>query len=152
VPKRIRLLSGLGDAHYVDLCSVTTEGTRRSAEEWARAVVDGTAGHRAQFVWRVILGLRLEPRSAPDSIGGWRIADRGEGWIRCEARSWGLTAHILCYVDERQVSVAVFVRFDRPLAALVFAPVGLGHRLAIPGLLREAVIEEQRRALPPDRA
>jgi hypothetical protein len=150
IPEKIRVLAAMDDADYSDLCTVTTGGTRRSAEEWARTVVERVAGARAQFVWRVILGLRLEPRSAPGCIGGWRIADRGEGWVRCEARSWGTTAHILCYVDDRQVSVAVFARFDRPLAAMVFAPVGFGHRLVIPAMLHRAVREEQRRGPHPD--
>ena len=42
-------------------------------------------------------------------------------------------------VDDGQLSVATFVRYDRPIAALVWPPLSAGHRLAMPGLLRKTV-------------
>ncbi|MGH7856074.1 MAG: hypothetical protein ACREQY_02000, partial [Candidatus Binatia bacterium] len=72
-------------------------------------------------------------------VGGWQIADRGDSWIRLEASSCFLTAHIVVKVDDGQVSVATFIRYDRPLASLVWRPLSAGHRLAMPGLLRDAV-------------
>src|SRR5207247_1749306 len=72
-----------------------------------------------------------------DYVGGWKIADRGDRWIRSEAGSWFMTAHIVVQVDDGQLSVATFVRYDRPIAALVWPPLSAGHRLAMPGLLRK---------------
>jgi hypothetical protein len=37
------------------------------------------------------------------------------------------------------VTVATFIRYDRPLAAFVWPPLSVGHRKAMPGLLRRAV-------------
>jgi hypothetical protein len=122
---------------YVDLFTITTDGAASgSPEQWARAAVEDAAGLAGQFVWRVLVGLRLERRPAPDCVGGWKVADRGDSWIRLEAASWFLTAHLVVRVDDGHVSVATFIRYDRPIAALVWPPLSAGHRLAMPGLLR----------------
>jgi len=140
VPGAIRSLSTLASPDYVDLLTVTTsEGAGRSPEQWARAGIEDAAGLAGQFVWRVLVGLRLERRSSPDHVGGWRIADRGDSWIRLEAASWFLTAHIVVQVDDGQLSVATFIRYDRPIASLVWPALSIGHRLAMPGLLRQTV-------------
>ena len=139
VPEAIRSLSTLASPDYVDLFTIATDrAAGRSPEQWARAAVEA-AGLAGQFVWRVLCGLRLERRPSPDYVGGWKIADRGDRWIRSEAASWFMTAHIVVQVDDGQLSVATFVRYDRPIAALVWPPLSAGHRLAMPGLLRKTV-------------
>ena len=139
VPGAIRSLSTLASPDYVDLFTIATDrAAGRSPEQWARAAVEA-AGLAGQFVWRVLCGLRLERRPSPDYVGGWKIADRGDRWIRSEAASWFMTAHIVVQVDDGQLSVATFVRYDRPIAALVWPPLSAGHRLAMPGLLRKTV-------------
>jgi len=65
----------------------------------------------------VILGLRLGPRSSPEHLFGWGIADEGEGWVRIEAATWFMTAHLILKLDEHQFSVALFAGYDRPMAA-----------------------------------
>lgn len=140
VPETILSLSKLDRPDYVDLFAVTTsEAGKRSPEQWARDAIEDAVGLGGQFVWRVLLGLRLERRSSPDHVGGWKIAARGDRCIRLEAASWFLTAHIVVQVDDGQVSVATFIRYDRPIAALVWPPLSIGHRRAMPGLLRHAV-------------
>jgi hypothetical protein len=135
VPDVIRSLSPEHD--YVDVFTLTTGAARdRSVEQWARAGIEDAAGLAGQFVWRVVLGLRLETR--PDRVGGWKIADRGDDWLRVEASSWFLTAHMLVHVHDAQVTVATFIRYDTPLARLVWPRLAVGHRRAMPGLLRRA--------------
>jgi hypothetical protein len=137
VPEAIRLLSSL-NPDYVDVCTAMTSGaTWRSPEEWARAAVESAAGFGGQFVWRVILGLRLQ--SGPRHVGGWEVAGQGENWITLEASSWFLTAHLVIKVDDEQVSVATLIRYDRAVAALMWTPVSVVHRRAMPSLLRHAV-------------
>src|SRR5215813_3694785 len=139
VPGTIRSLSTMTRPDYVDLFSVTTSGVAsRSAEQWTRAAVEA-AGLAGQFVWRVLCGLRLERRASPDHVGGWKIADRGDSWIRAEAASWFMTAHVVLKVDDGQLSVATFIRYDRPMAALVWPPLSAAHRFMMPGLLRQTV-------------
>jgi hypothetical protein len=147
VPLAIRWLSTLSHPDYVDFFTVTTDGaTDRSAEQWARAMVEAPpARFWGPFVWRVVLGLRLEERFSPDCVGGWKIADRGESWLRVEASSWFLTAHLIFQVDDRQLSFATFVRYDRAGAALVWLPVSMLHRQAVPVLLHYAARDQRSR-------
>src|SRR5262245_40476571 len=147
VPESIRSLTTLAHPDYVDLFAIETKSAaRRSPEQWARAGVEEAAGFGGQLVWRVLLGLRLESRSSPDLVGGWRIAGRGDCWVRLEAASWFITAELVVHVDEGRVSVATFIRYDRLMAALVWPALSIGHRRAMPGLLRHAVKTSASRA------
>jgi hypothetical protein len=140
VPAAIRSLTTMTSPDYVDVFTVTTSNAAgASPEQWARAGIEEAAGDGGQFVWRVLLGLRLERQPSSDRVGGWKIADRGDSWIRLEAASWFLTAHLVVQVDDRGVTVATFISYDRPPAAFVWPPLSVGHRKAMPGLLRRAV-------------
>ena len=139
LPEPIASASGMDRWDYVDLFTIAAASARRrSAEQWARAGVDVAAGDGGQFVWRVLLGLRLAPRTSADHIAGWKIAGRGDHWIRLEATSWFLTAHLVVWVGDGEVSIATFIRYERPPASLVWPPLSLGHRQAMPGLLVRA--------------
>ena len=50
-----------------------------------------------------------------------------------------MTAQLVLVVDDGHLSVATFIRYDRPMAALVWPPLSAGHRLLMPGLLRGTV-------------
>lgn len=140
VPEAIRSLSNMDSPDYASLFTATTaQAADRSPEEWARAIVAGVPAASRLIVWRAICGLRLDPGASADHIAGWRIADRGETWLRAEAASSFLTAHIVFQVDDRQLSFATFVRYDRPRAAVVWPPVAVVHHRAVPYLLRTAV-------------
>src|SRR5918995_4942694 len=106
VPEAIRSLDTLASPDHVDLFTATTSAaTDKSPEEWMRAVLEETpTGRSAPSLWG-LLGLRLGPRPSPDYIQGWKIADRGDDWIRIEATSWFLTAHAVCHVEDGKVSV-----------------------------------------------
>lgn len=96
VPEAIRSLSTLESPDYVDLFIATANGaTDKTPEQWARATVEGVHPWARFVAWRVLCGLRLEPRPSPDYLAGWRIADRGDSWIRMEASSWFMTAQIV---------------------------------------------------------
>jgi hypothetical protein len=140
IPEAIHCLDTLASPDYVDLFIARTSGaTDKSAEEWARAVLEDTpTGRSAPVLWRR-LGLRLGPTPSPDYIQGWKILDRGDDWIRIEATSWFMTAHAVVHVDDGQVSIALFVRYDRPIAATIWPPVSVMHRRAVPVMLGEAV-------------
>ena len=139
VPKGIRRLGAMVSPDYVDLSTVTIGATDKSPEEWARAVLEETpTGRSAPFLWRA-LGLRLGPPNSPGYVQGWKIADRGDDWVRIEAASCFMTGHAVVQLDDRQLSVALFVRYDRPIAALIWPPVSVVHRRAMPVLLRQAL-------------
>ena len=140
IPEAIRRLDTLASPDYVDLFTATTSrATDKSAEEWARAMLEETpTGRSAPLLWRR-LGLRLGPTPSPDCVQGWKIADRGGDWIRIETRSWFMTAHAVVQVDDGHVSLALFVRYDRPIAALIWPPVSVLHRRGVPVMLHQAL-------------
>ena len=140
VPEAIRSLDTFDNPDYVDLFTVTTSrATEKSPEQWARAVLESTPlGQSARSLWR-LLGLRLGPRHSAHHVQGWKIAARGDNWIRLETASWYMTGHAVVRVDEGHVSVALFLRYNRWVAALVWAPVGVMHRRGVPAMLHQAL-------------
>lgn len=138
IPQAVRALSPT-DPDYIDVFTlITHDASHRSPEQWARAAFEDVAGLQGQFIWRVLLGLRLQRRASPDHVAGWRIADRSDRGIRLEAHSWMLTGHLVVQVDDEQVSLATIVRYDRPIAARIWSPLSSVHRRLAPGLLRDA--------------
>jgi hypothetical protein len=140
VPAAIRAVDTLASPDYVDSFTATASGaSEKSPEEWARVVLEDTpTGRSAPLLWR-LLGLRLGPRPSPEYVQGWKIADRGDDWIRLEVTSRFLTAHAVVHVDDGHVSIALFVRYDRAIAAIVWPPVSVMHRRAVPVMLHQAV-------------
>lgn len=146
VPETIRALGSLAKLDYVDLFVATTsKATDTSAEEWARSAMEGASPAGRFIAWRVLCGLRLEPRPSPVYVAGWKIAERGDNWIRVKASSWFMSARIVFQVDEGRVSFATFIRYDRPIGALVWRPVSVIHRAIAPDFLRAAVKRVERR-------
>jgi hypothetical protein len=139
----MRLLGGLASPDYLDLFTASTNAaSQRSAEEWARAVLEGAPNHvglPALFAQRFLLGLRLGPRRSPDHIFGWKIAGRGDGWVRIEAASWLMTGAMVFKVDEARLYLATFVRYERRITALVWPPGSLFHRRVGLTALRHAI-------------
>lgn len=141
VPERVRAVTTLGRVDYVDLFTVTTAtAAENSAERWARAVLEQAPISRrnARRFWR-LMGLRLGPPQSPDHVQGWRIAARGDTWLRLETASWYVTAQAVCLVEEGRVSISLSLRHDRPVGALVWALVSGPHQRAVPVMLRQAV-------------
>jgi hypothetical protein len=141
-PDAIRAASALPDADYADLFTVDAPGAgARSPEEWARRVLEQApvARDNARRFWRM-LGLRLGPPGSPDHVQGWRIAARGEGWIRLETASWYLRAQAVCLVEDDRVSMSLSLRYRHPRAVghVVWALIERPHRRALPLMLRQA--------------
>jgi len=141
VPEAVRALTTLGQIDYVDLFTVTTpEAQDRTAEEWARTILEQTPLSRrnARVLWR-LMGLRLGRPGSPDHVHGWRIDGRGDNWLRLETSSWYVTGQALCIVEDGQVSLSLSLRYDRAIAARVWAPVEGPHQRGVPVMLRQAV-------------
>lgn len=148
VPEAVLALSTITDPDYVDLFTLTTsDASDRSPEQWARAAFEDVAGLAGQFIFRVLLGLRLKWRPSPGYVAGWKIADRGDGWLRLEAHSWMLTDHLVGQVDHEELSLATFVRYHRPIGSRIWSLLSATHRQQAPGFLRQAhrVLQERRR-------
>jgi hypothetical protein len=143
VPEPIRSLGGLADPDYRDVFTATAdEASEKPAEDWARMVLERVMPSYIRLgvfvAQRLLLGLRLGPRRSSDYIAGWKIAARGEGWVRLEAASWMMTASLVFKVDEARLSLATFFRYDRRIAALVWPPISIAHRKVGLTLMRRA--------------
>jgi hypothetical protein len=140
IPETLRSHDTLASPDYVDVFTATASGvTDRSPEEWARAVLEETpTGRSARALWQS-LGLRLGPTPSAEHVQGLKIAARGDDWIRLETASWFMTAHGILHIDDRQLSLALFIRYDHPIASLAWMPESAMHRRAVPAMLREAL-------------
>jgi hypothetical protein len=141
VPESVRALTTLAEPDYVDLFTADAPmATSTSAEDWARAVLERAPVSRrhARRFWRA-LGLRLGPPHSPDHVQGWKIAARGDNWVRIETGSWYMTAQAVCLVEDDRVSLSLSLRYDRRVAALVWAFVAGPHQRAVPVMLHQAV-------------
>jgi|ERR1700733_2257252 len=142
VPEAIRTLGTLPNADYADIVTAAIDAAPAEPEQ----VIHETLRRMPRglvlfipFVQRVMLGLRLKLQPSPEYLLGWKIAERGDNWLRIEAASWFLTGHVVIHVDDRQISLASFIRYDRRLAAFVWPPVSLIHRQVALALVRGAV-------------
>ena len=143
VPERVHALCTFDAPDYIDSFTVHTSDAReRSAEGWARAVLEEAELSRrsARRLWRLI-GLRLGPKPhSAAHVQGWSIADTGADWIRLETASWYLYAQAVCLVDESEVSLSLSLRYRRaPVARFVWAFVEKPHQRAVPIMLRQAL-------------
>src|SRR4029453_11181469 len=140
IPEAIRALSGMDRPDYIDVFTVTTNGAAEATpEQWFRTALEDVAGGGGQFIWRGVLGLRLKSRPSTERVAGWRVADRGGDWIRLEGSSWFLTAHLVTRLDDGQLFAGTFIRYDHPIARLIWVPMSAVHRRLMPGLLAQTV-------------
>ncbi|HEV3072428.1 MAG TPA: hypothetical protein VGY76_13500 [Solirubrobacteraceae bacterium] len=142
VPEAIRSLGALAGSDYADIVTATVDETPTDPDQVVQAVLKTLPRGLVlfiAFVQRVFLGLCLQLRPSPDYLLGWKIAERGENWIRIESASWFLTGHVVMHADNGVLSLASFIRYDRRLAAFVWPPVSLVHRQVAIALVRSAV-------------
>ena len=137
VPGSLRSASSLPRIDYADAFTLTT-GLSAPPEGWARAMFGDTPDLAAWLIWRGFLGLRLSRGSARDTVAGWRIAGRGQDWIRLEADSWFLNGNLVVRADGAGVSLGTFLHYRRALGRVVWPALSALHRRLAPGLLRDA--------------
>lgn len=143
LPGSVRFRTRLGHVDYADRFTVPA-GSDATPEQWARALFGDRPNPGQIFVWRVLLGLRLARVASAATVAGWRIGDRGDGWLRMEADSWFLAADLVVQTTGEQASLTTFLRYDRRLAHLVWPPLSAAHRRIVPALLTTAAARLRR--------
>ncbi|TDE32950.1 DUF2867 domain-containing protein [Actinomadura sp. 6K520] len=139
IPESMR---GRLDADYADIFTLATDVTA-TPEHCARTMLESVAGAGGQRIWRRLLGLRLAPRPWTETVAGWRVAERGEHWIRLRARSWMLTFDLVVRVEESTITLVTLGRYDRTLGKIVWSLASRFHRRAAADLLRETAARLQ---------
>jgi hypothetical protein len=118
-------------------------GDDRTAEQWARDALERMPAALYWFVlvgWRVVLGLRLGPRTSPDHIAGWEIAERSPDRVLLATRSWLLAAELEFRKADGKLVWTTLVGYERKPAAFIWPPVLVLHRTIVPYTLRRAAV------------
>lgn len=136
LPEEVVTVTSLPDADYADAFTLATQ-VQATPEQWARAMFGDVPNAAEHLIWRGLLGMRLSRGRSPDTVAGWRVADRNERWIRLEAASWFLTGNLIVLLGDG-VTLATLVRYDRSVGHAVWGPLSAVHRRLTPGLLRDA--------------
>lgn len=140
VPSAVLDLSALSRVDYVDHVAIAhPHAAEVTAEHWARAMFGDAPDPTVRLLWGGVLGLRLALGVSRDTVAGWRIAERGEGWIRLTTSSRSATAELIVHADDAQLGLALVVRFDRRTARINWLPIAAVHRRLVPVLLRSTV-------------
>jgi Protein of unknown function (DUF2867) len=135
VPPPARRLSTLFHADYEDAFLVETgQAESRTAEQWARAILEGAPGimRSAVAVGWFALGLRLGSNSSDELVLGWEVRRSTPDFVLLGASSRvGLPAELLFERQPRALLFATFVQHENPLARAVWAGVAPVHRQVV---------------------
>lgn len=154
-PQSIREHSTLDRVDYADLFSgVAERPVSVTPAAWAQAMGPGAPFHvrvvvrAAHLAQRRVLGLHLDKRDEPNRVLGWKLSAAGDHWFSMEAEGWLGEGHLIFHMDGRRVCIGTLLRYDRRMAALVWAPVSLLHRQVGLTLLRYLIAAEPLTAMP----
>ena len=142
-PQDARDLSTLSRIDYDDcfLAPVGSAAYENTAEEWARAMIEGAPRTTRESLirgWRMI-GLRNGPADAPDRVLGWEIRRNEPDVVLLGARSWiGMAGELLFKREPEGLLFATFISQGNPAARLMWAPIGPNHRRIVADLLERA--------------
>jgi hypothetical protein len=135
----------IGDARsdYADSFEIVVSGADgRTAEQWLRAGLEEAPVLLRRVIvvaHRHVLGFRLAPPGASDSVLGWRTATARPDAIRLEAEGPLLDGVIVGRRLGTRTVLTTSLRFRRPVPArVVWLCVGPLHRRIAPYLLERA--------------
>ena len=125
VPPAARARSTLAHVDYADAFVVDIRAAQsRTAEEWARTIVEGApAGVQRQLRsgWTG-LGLRLGPTRSDRFVLGWEVRRNSPDLVLLGAGSRiGMPAELLIERRQRSLLFATFVQHDNAIARAVWA-------------------------------
>ena len=141
-PPDARALSTLDRIDYADAFLVDVAGAAgRTAEDWARAVLEGApAATRATLRsgWTA-LGLKLDRAGSGRSVLGWEIRERSPDVVLlgCDSRV-GMPAQLLLRRDPGALLFSTFVQHDNPAVRAAWAGVVPVHVPTVRRLLAQA--------------
>ena len=142
VPPKVRALSALAPVDYEDAFVIEIDGAQeRTAEQWARTILEGTPLRlRATLVasW-LALGLKLGSPWEPRHLLGWPVRRSTPDFVLLGAGSWiGMAGEIYLKREERALVLGTFVRHENPLARALWARVTPGHQRTVRHVLDQA--------------
>jgi hypothetical protein len=145
VPADARALSTLSRIDYQDAFLVDVPAPERTAEQWARAILEDapmTTRRALQSGWSAI-GLKLGGARPGRSVLGWELRRSNADFVLLAAESRiGMPGQLLFQRRQDTLLFATFVQQDNPLARATWAGVEPVH---VP-IVRRILEQAQRRA------
>jgi hypothetical protein len=142
VPPNARAVTTLAHIYYEDAFALeTTAAQDRTAEQWARAVLeDAPAGFRRtlRLGW-FVLGLQLGPARTKGFVFGWEVQLTTPDVVLLAVRSRvGLRAELVFKREQHTLVLASFVQAPNRIARATAAAIAPMHRRAVRYLLKQA--------------
>jgi hypothetical protein len=123
------------DAWLVDLGSVT----ERTAEEWARLVLEDAKVSNSLLTGWSSLGLKLDRSGSAQTILGWTIRESTPDHVLLAAGGrLGLSGELLFERRESRLHFSTFVRLGHPAARGLWAAIEPAHVRIVRGILEDA--------------
>jgi hypothetical protein len=137
-------LSTLPRVDYTDAFLVDApQAGERTAEEWARAIVEGSpAGLRRtlRMSWRA-LGLKLGPAQSEERVLGWQVHRSQPDHVILASRSIvGFSAELLLTREPRRLLFATLVQLKNPVARAIWAAITRGHQRTVRYVLEQGMV------------
>ena len=144
VPATARELSTLPQIDYED-CHVaeTDRAQERTAEEWARVLLEGASDNLRRVLrsgW-ASLGLQLGAADDPRLVLGWEVrsSDPDHALLTPGGARLGLVGEVLVMREEAAVVIATFLQMKNPAARTVWTGIAPGHRQVVRRVLEGGV-------------
>jgi len=142
VPPAARARSALAHVDYADAFVVDLSAAQsRTAEEWARAIVEGAppgVQRQLRSGWAA-LGLKLGPSRSDRFVLGWEVRRSTPELVLLGAGSRiGMPAELHFERRQRSLLFATFVQHDNPIARAVWAATEPVHVPIVRRLLEQA--------------
>lgn len=137
----MRTLSRFSAADYADTFEAEAGAGTRTAEQWARQMLEGAPVGMRTFLIRTcpLLGVRLGPLHSAGHVLGWRIVKNTPEFVVLQARSGvGVTVRLVIQAGSASVRFGTFVRCEGLLARAAWFGIAPIHRLVVSRLLGEA--------------
>lgn len=146
LPAAARALSTLPRIDYEDAFRVDIDPAAGwTAEQWARAVLEGAPGsvqERLRRGW-FTLGLRLAGPGTAGTVLGWQLRRSTPDHALLGARSrLGMPAELLFRPDQDTLLFATLVQHRNGVARAIWARVAARHVQVVPRLLQRAAEQQ----------
>ena len=136
-----RALSLLERIDYADSFLVPGGAAKGTAEEWARAMIEGAPGSTRQSLVRgwALIGLKHGEADDPDRVLGWEMRRRSEDVVLLGADSRiGMPGELLFQRAGDDLTFATFIRQGNPFAKALWATIAPNHRRIVSTMLAQA--------------
>jgi hypothetical protein len=142
VPLDARAVTTLAHIDYEDAFALeTTAAHERTAEQWARAVLEDAPAPFRRALRRgwFVLGLQLGPSRTAGFVFGWEVLSTAPNVALLAVRSRiGLRAELVFKREQSRLVFASFVQEQNRIARAATAAVAPVHRRAVRYLLTQA--------------